>query len=75
MSTCPRCRQYLGENRRCPRWVRWRRPVMRTVFAVVGGAIGGLIGSVVGPPFDIIFIPFGAFTGYKLAPKPRRLRS
>ena len=33
------------------------------------------IGSVVGPPFDIIFIPFGAFTGYKLAPKPRRLRS
>ncbi len=75
MSTCPRCRQYLGENHQCPRRVRWRRPVIRILLAIVGGGIGGLIGSVVGPPFDIIFIPFGAFAGYKLAPRGRRVRN
>ena len=75
MSTCPRCRQYLGEGHRCPRWVRWRRPAIRAILAVVGGAAGFMIGSLIGPPFDVIFVPFGAFAGYKTAPRRRRTRS
>jgi hypothetical protein len=55
--------------------VRWRRPAIRIVFAVVGAAAGFLVGSVIGPPFDIIFMPFGAFAGYKVAPRKRRVRS
>ena len=74
MSTCPRCRQYLGESHRCPRSVRWRRPLLRTVFAVIGAAAGFMIGSVVEPPFDVISVLVGAFAGYKLAPKRRRMR-
>jgi hypothetical protein len=74
VSTCPRCRQYLGEDHRCPRWVRWRRPTYRVLFAVLGGVTGGLIGSVIGPPFDVIFIPIAAFAGYKLVPKGRHAR-
>jgi hypothetical protein len=55
--------------------VRWRRPAIRAILAVVGGAAGFMIGSLIGPPFDVIFVPFGAFAGYKTAPRRRRTRS
>ncbi|HEX6973415.1 MAG TPA: hypothetical protein VF147_03385 [Vicinamibacterales bacterium] len=74
MSTCPRCRQYLGEGHRCPRAIRWRRPAIQVLLAAVGAIVAFLVGSLIGPPFDIIFAPFGAFAGYKVAPRRRKRR-
>lgn len=74
VSTCPRCRQYLGENHRCARWVRWRRPALRAIFALSGAVAGAAVGTAIGPPYDFILIVVGAFVGYKLAPRRRRAR-